>query len=130
MTSQKIKKFASILLNHSINLQPNQKIIISANSNAQPLILELYKQILKKGSYPSTKIILPEMNYTYYKYSSKEQLKNFPKISFQEVKQSNAYISISSPSNTRELSNINPEKITLRNKTINSISDYIVNSKK
>ncbi len=130
MSNSKIKKFASILLSHSVNLKPNEKVIISADSNAQPLIIELYKQAIQLGAYPTTKISLPQMSYTYYKYTSNKQLKYFPKITFQEVKQSNAYISISSPENTKELTSINPLKIVLRNKTVNPISDYIVNSKK
>ncbi|MAG20205.1 hypothetical protein CL618_02115 [archaeon] len=129
MISQRIKKFASILVNHSTNIQPNEKVIISADSNAEPLILEIYKQIIQKGAYPTTKIILPQMNYTYYNYSSTEQLKRFPEISFQEIKQTQAFISIPSPQNTRELSSIDPHKISLRSQTTNPITDYIVNSK-
>lgn len=129
MVDSRIKKEAEILVNHSINVKKGEYIIVSGGIEAESLMKEIYKLILQKGAYPSLKVGLPGTSYTYYKYASDEQLKKFPKISFDEIKKAQGYIGISSDSNTRELSNVDPKKIVLRNKITRSISDYIVNKK-
>jgi len=46
-----------------------------------------------------------------------------------EIKKIQVYIGIGAPYNTRELSNIDPKKIALKQKTIKPITDYVVNGK-
>ncbi len=129
MVDIRIKKEAEILVNYSINVKKGENIIVTGTTEAQELMKELEKLILQKGAYPSLKPTLPNSSYIYYKYSSKEQLKKFPKITFDEIKQSQGYINIISDTNTRELANIKPQKIVLRQKVMNKISSYIVNER-
>ena len=53
----------------------------------------------------------------------------YPEVFDYEIKKTQAYIGIGSPLNTREFSNIDPHKITIRNKITEPITDYIVNGK-
>ncbi len=129
MTDQRVEKFADILINHSTRIKKDELVVISADIEGKDLVLELYKQILKKGAYPKINISLPKTNYTYYKYASEKQIRKFPKLAMIEAKMSQVYIGIISGSNTRELTNIDPKRIALRQKVTNSISDYIVNGK-
>ena len=123
------KKLADILVNHSIKVKKGEHIIVSGSTEAQELIKELYRLILKKGAYPSLKVSLPGTSYIYYKNASMKQLKKFPEIYFSEVKKAQGYIGIISDSNTRELANINPKRIAIRQKVTYPISDYVVNRK-
>jgi aminopeptidase len=125
----RIKKLANILVDYSIKVKKGEHIIVSGSTEAQDLMKEIYKLIIKKGAYPSLKVSLPGTSYIYYKYASNEQLKKFPEIGFYEIKKTQGYIGIVSDSNTRELSNVNPKKIALRQKVTNKISDYVVNRK-
>lgn len=129
MVDPRIKEIARILVDYSTEVKKGENVIISGSTEAEPLIKELYKLVIKKGAYPSVKVGLPGMNYIYYKNASKEQLKKFPQIRFDELKKTQVYIGIISESNTRELSNIDPERISLRQKTMHKISDYIVNTR-
>lgn len=129
MTDARIKEAAKILVDYSTRVKEGEKVIITGSTEAAPLIKEIYKLVIQRGAYPSLRIGLEGLNYIYYKNASETQLKNFPQISFDEIKKSQVYISIISDFNTRELSNINPKKIALRAKTTQSISHYIVNAK-
>jgi len=123
------KELAEILVNHSINIKKNEYIIVSGSIEAQELMKEIYKLILKKGAYPSLKVSIPGTSYIYFKNASQAQLRKFPEISFNEIKKTQGYIGIVSDSNTRELANIDSNKIALRQKVTHKISDYIVNEK-
>ena len=127
MTDPRVKKLAEILVNHSTRIKKGEYVQISANVQAAPLVKELYRLIIKKGAYPGVHLGLPGMGYIYYKNASMQQLKHFPSIAMDEVKKTDVYIGIGASSNTRELSNIDPKKIAIRQRVTNPISDYIVN---
>ncbi len=123
----RIIKFAKILVDYSTNVKKGETVVISGEVEAKPLILELYRQVIKKGAYPRLHIGLPGTSYIYFKNASLEQLKKFPKIFDYEVKNSQVYISIISNSNTRELTNVDPKRIAIRQKVVQPIGDYIAN---
>lgn len=130
MVDSRITKEAEILVNHSVNIKKGEYVIISGSNEAEELIKEIYRLVIKKGAYPSVKVGLPGISYIYYKHASQEQLKKFPQIYFDEIQKAQAYIGIISDTNTRELSNIDPKRISIRGKITHKISDYICNEKK
>ncbi len=117
----RIQKLARILVEHSVRVKKGESIMISASSEASPLILELYRQIVQKGAYPITKIDVPGISYQYFKNASTEQLKHLPEIAIYEIKQMDGWIGIGAARNLRELSNIDPKKISLRGKTVHPV---------
>ncbi|MBN2112201.1 aminopeptidase, partial [Candidatus Woesearchaeota archaeon] len=92
MGDQQIKKAAKILVEYSTKIKKGEVVQIVADNAAQPLALEVYKLVLKKGAYPIVHMSLPESSYYYYKFASEEQLKNFPKIRMHELKNTDAVI--------------------------------------
>ena len=100
---------------------------IITDIKARDMALECYKLCIKAGSYPSVKLSLPGSSYVYYKNASDEQLKHFPTTAFHELKKTDVVIYIGAPQNTRELSNINPKKMSLRQKTLHRFQEYRVN---
>ena len=113
---QKIKKLAEILVNFSIKVKEGDTILIQSGTEAQDLVLECYKLILKKGAYPKTNIVLPDQNYTFYKNASDKIIKKVPKLSLLEARNTDGYILIKDTDNTRELSNIDPIRIATTQK--------------
>lgn len=126
----RIKQFAKILVDYSINVKKGENIMIDTASLAEDLVLELYKKIIQKGAYPITNIGLPGMNKIYFENASEEQLKHFPELMWHKVKHSQGEIGIHAPHDTRELKNINPRKIAMRSKVTKKITYYIVNEKR
>ena len=120
-TDSEIQKIAKILVEHSARVKKGDYVQIVAGIPARDLVLEVYKQIIQKGAYPVLKADFEGLSYLYYKYASEEQLKNFPKIAFHEMKNSDAVIYIAAPENRYELATISPDPLTLRQKTIRKI---------
>ncbi|MDP7116494.1 MAG: aminopeptidase [Candidatus Woesearchaeota archaeon] len=123
MVDPRIVKLAEILTNYSIVIKKGSLIEVNAAVNAAPLALEVMKNILKKGAYPKMNVGLPGQHYTYFKYASDEQLKHFPELALYEAKKVDGSIGIGAPVNTRELTSIDPAKLSLRRKVTRPITD-------
>lgn len=118
----RITKLAKILTDYSIKIKKGDYIELSFGTEAAPLALECFKNILKKGAFPIVHAHPPGFTYTYYKYAKKEHLTKFPDIAMFEAKKAAGSISIGASQNTKELTNINPKKIALRSKTYHPVT--------
>jgi aminopeptidase len=123
MIDPRVAKSADILVNYSTKIKKGEYVQIHGNPNAKDLILEVYKLCIKNGAYPTLKIGLPGTNYLYYKHASDEQLNHFPERQLEEMKKTDAIIFIGGGENTRELTQVDPDKISLRQKTTRPIQD-------
>ncbi|MBW2997263.1 aminopeptidase, partial [Candidatus Woesearchaeota archaeon] len=123
MVDERIKKLAKILVEHSAKVKKGEKVVIGGDVAAEPLIKEVYKLCLKKGAHTAVHARLPGMSSIYFKQASPSQLKKFPEVLMFESKKSDAFIGIRATSNTRELSNVDPRKIGVREKICRPISD-------
>mgnify|MGYP006300634899 CR=1 FL=1 len=126
MTDPRIKKLADILVNYSVKIKKGDVVSISSGPEAEPLVKEVYKLVIKKGAFPSVKIGMPGFSYLYYKHASKEQLSKQPKIAMFEAKNTDAFISIATDENTRELNNVDPNKMALRSRAIEKVHNAII----
>lgn len=129
MKDPRIKKLASILTDYSVKIKKGDIISVSCSPEAEPLVIEVCKNILKKGAIPKLNVGLNGFAKVYYETASKEQLEYFPKLSWEEAKLAAGEINIFSTNNTKDLSKIDSKKIATRRKVLQKISDHIVNVK-
>ena len=61
MTDPRVSNFAKILVEHSARIEPGDRVLIEATTAAEPLVRELYVQILEKGGVPHPMIGFPGM---------------------------------------------------------------------
>jgi aminopeptidase len=124
------RKLAQLAVRECIKVKPNQKIIISGGDEAIPFLVELYKEIILQKAIPIIKVGLPNISDFFFKYATKQQLEHFPDYWFDTIKQCQGYIGINTTPNTKELSNSDSKKISLKNKKMHKISDYVCNERK
>jgi aminopeptidase len=110
MKDPRIEKYANVILDYCIKLKKDQLICLRGSSLAEPLMLELYKAALLKGAHPFTRVLLQGLEEIYFKYSSEKQLKFITPIQKYELNNSDAMVAIISSFNTKELTNIDPQK--------------------
>ncbi len=126
MVDQRIEKAADILVNYSTRVKQGEIVQIITSPIAQDLTLEIYKNVIQNGAHATIHNSVPGATNIYYKYASEKQLKHFPEIAFEEIKKTDAFIAISAPLNTRELSQIDPKRVSIRQKTLEKISEWRV----
>ena len=126
----RIKKVAEILVDYSTSVKKGEYVQILTDPAARELAVEVYKQVILKGAYPKIHISFPGTSYLYYKHASEEQLAHFPDVAMDELKKTRAFIYIGAPENSRELTNIDPKRISLRQKTMQPYQAYRVKNTK
>lgn len=129
MTDPRIKKLAKILVDYSTGVKKGENVYLLTNSfESYPLFEEVYKLVIQRGAYPYPHIGLAPhdpfgKDYIFMKYASEEQLKHLSKITLEEAKKMDVYIRIGADTNTKQLSNIDPQRIAWREKATKPILD-------
>lgn len=123
----RVIKQAQILVNDSLKVKKGENVVVIGDIAAYPLFKEIFKLLIKKGA---NEIRLHfdsyELAEIYFKNASLRQLRHFPKIDELEMKNVDCYIRIGSSTNTRGLSAVDADKISLRQKVLRPITDYRV----
>ena len=128
MADLRVQKFAKILVEHSARVVPGDRILIEATTAAEPLIRELYIQILEKGGHPHPMIALPGMmpfsqDELYLTYANDSQLDFVPTFYKLAYDQFEGRIRVHSATNTHGLTNIDPARVQRRGKATGSITE-------
>jgi len=123
------KKLAALVVNYFLKVKHDTNVIISGSTEAADFVTALYTEVLKAGAHPITRISLPGLAPIFYKYAKEHHIKNYPDIFDYAVKHAQYYIGIDTDSNTREMTNVDPEKMRNRSIVTHSITDYVCNAK-
>ena len=121
MVDERIKKIADILVNYSTKVKKGNHVQIIAETESELLIKEIYRLCLEKEAIPSVKLSFTWQPYIYYKTASEFVLNNFPELLLDEMKKTDVYIAIRGGRNAKELTSINPKKISTRQKLLDPI---------
>ncbi len=128
MADSRVSKFAKVLVEHSARVVPGDRILLEGTTAAEPLLRELYIQILEKGGHPHLMMALPgmmpfsqdELFLTYAKDTHLDFVPTFYKLAYDQFE---GRIRVHSATNTRGTTNIDPEKLQRRSKAISSITE-------
>lgn len=117
------EKYAKVLVEYSVNVQPGELTVIRSDSYlAQPLIKEIYKQVLLRGAHPVVRIGLDGINETFIKYASDEQLEYIDPMLETEYKQAKNMISIGAPLNVKNMARSDASKMAKRSGVMRDLS--------
>ena len=127
MADTRVQKFAKVLVEHSARIAPGDRVLIEATTAAEPLVRELYKQILEKGGHPHPMIGFPgmvpfiqeDMYLTYANDTQLDFIPTFYKIAYDQFE---SRIRIHSATNTRGTSSLDPVKAQRRGKAVSAIT--------
>ncbi len=109
----RIKMHAEVLMKYSLNIKKGEKILIIGDVVTFPLIRECYRIVVELGALAQVRITNEELREILLKYGNDEQIKYIPENILIALKKVDAFLSLWGGSNTRILTNVNPEKIKL-----------------
>src|SRR3990172_5669624 len=131
MADPRIKKLAWILVNHSLGVKKGETVLINSSSElAKPLVLEVFREVMRRGANPLTGISFEETANIFYSMATKAQLEDFPRIKYYEAKNIDCVVNIRASANKKALSNIDPALIGARSKVLRHIRDTIIGKKR
>jgi len=114
MVDPRVETVAKILVDYSVEVQPNQLVRITGGPEGAPLILAVYKKVLERGAHPFLQVELGEAEELLYTYASDAQLDYVPPFMREVVEQIDASIGIWTDVNTKQLTNADPAKQSRR----------------
>ncbi len=117
MTDPRIEKLADVLVNYSVAVQPGDKVAIRGGFMAEPLLTAVYAKVLQAGGHPFPWVPLPDAAELLFRYGSDEQLQYVPEPIKLVVETFDAMIAIMATANTKALSQVDPAKMMLRNRS-------------
>lgn len=126
MVDERVEKVAKVLIDYSTETKSGDRVLIRTDLLAKDLALEVYRQALLKGAHPWIRTDLPGVRYVLHRYASESQLKYFPEHDFEEIKRTDVYIFLGAPFNVKDLTGVDPSRISLRAKALKPITDWRV----
>jgi len=119
--TRKLAKFVC----RKLNVQKNQTVIIAGGTEAEDFIRELYKEVILLGAHPLLRVSISGLSTFFYNHAKEHQLSKYPDSFEYQIKNADKFIGINTTPNTRELTGVDPKKITARAKVMKPISDLI-----
>ncbi len=121
------EKYAKVLVDYSVKVQKGELTIIRTDSyQSQPLVKEIYKQVLKKGAYPVVRMGVEGLNEVYIKNASDEQLEYIDPMTELEYDKAKNLISIGAPFNVKNMARCDSKKMAKRSKAMKHLSEKML----
>ncbi|MEZ6116697.1 MAG: aminopeptidase [Pirellulaceae bacterium] len=108
MNDTRLTKLANVLVNYSTAVQPGDQVIIAGGPVALPLIVEVYRAVVRAQAHPLVRCQPDECKQILLREGSNEQLLFEDPFALHEVEQINAYIGLWGQENTKALSRTDP----------------------
>ena len=117
MPDPRIEKLADLLLDHSCQIQPGEKILIEAEDLPTPaLVCALVEGVTKRGAVPLTKWQSCEVLRTLYRCATRESMQLAGQFEKQRMEQMDSYIAIRGSSNATQYADVPQERMDLYQK--------------
>jgi aminopeptidase len=106
----RISRWAKTLVGYCLDVQQGQSVLITATPAAEPLVAAVYREVLHAGGHPVPQIGLPRLREIALREASDEQLSWINPADRLTVEQVDCTLFISSETNTRQLSSVDPSR--------------------
>ncbi|HEX7620517.1 MAG TPA: aminopeptidase [Anaerolineales bacterium] len=123
MTDPRVEQLAKILVDHSAQIKPGDRVAIEATTAAEPLVRALYSTILERGGLPYPLLDLTDQDEILFATAKNEQLDATPPFRKLAYDQFESRIRIHSATNPRALSGVDPARQQRRQKSQASIME-------
>lgn len=119
----RVSQHAKLIVTYATGVKKGDQVLIMASDYGLDLASEIYKEAAKLGGSPLIVMTPSEVTRAYYEVTPEEFLDIYPKHLYELTKASDVVVSIRSDINTKTLGNVNPKKLTRRDKTVRPIQD-------
>ncbi len=105
MISEIHQKFAKLLVHYSCEVKPGDHVSINVHTAAQPLARALVREVFKAGGVPLLRMSYPEYTQDMLETAPDSFFDSEPTFDLSEIRQTDAWIRVNAPENTRALQN-------------------------
>lgn len=117
-----LKKYADLLVNYCLEVQPNEKLYIRTETIAEPLVREVFREATKQGAHVHTNFSFMGQSRIFMEEANDLQLQYVSPFFKQVVEEFDCYLYIRAPFNLREDASINSEKVKIRGAAMRDVN--------
>jgi len=120
--SERLRRFAEVVVGYCGGVEPDDLVVLQGTMNVEPLIEQLYAAVLRAGGSPATRV-MPELGELLLTEGSEEQIQWLTPGEREDIEQADVWIVVEAPSNTKELTAVDPERQALRQRARSSLRE-------
>ncbi|MFC1962986.1 aminopeptidase [Chloroflexota bacterium] len=109
-SDNRITKLAQVLVQYSLGIKEKDKVSVTGSTASEPLLRDIYQELLLAGAHPSLHIEIQDRNYLYYKLAKDFQIEYTDPFLLYELENTDAIIQLMPDFNPHDLTSIDPEK--------------------
>lgn len=121
MTGSTIARWADLLVDYCLRVQPGETILIGSELEARPLIEACFRAVVRRGAHPLVRVELPGLYEYFVEHAAEEQLDHCPPVGLYEAEAVAGRIRIAAEADTRAMSRIDPRRQALVDRARNPI---------
>jgi aminopeptidase len=110
MTPDQIDRWARLLTDYCLAVEPGETILLAADLPAQALVEAVYRAVVLRGGHPVLRVDPPGLAEFFLEHASDAQLAHCPPIALYEAQHIDARLRIVAETNTRALAGIDPAR--------------------
>lgn len=129
MDTKKLNTLANTIINYSLHLKENSKVLVNFTKEATPLVEELIKEAQAVGAVMSLNMSDPKLNARLAEKNTEARLEHLRNIKQFEVDNYDAFIMIRSSFNDYESKNVPVEMIKKLGAMTNDLDDIRINER-
>lgn len=118
-----LSKYAKLLVNYCLEIQPGERLYIRSTTLAEPLIREVYREALRLGANVETELDFRGKGRIFLQEAEGEQLKYSPLLYEKAMDEFDAYLYIRAPFNLREDQNVDANKSKIRQEALKASNE-------
>jgi aminopeptidase len=126
MRDPRLGKLAEVLVNYSVGVKQGQLVRIAAPSVAEPLLVEIYREVVRAGGHPMVRMTADELGEIFFKMGSDEQLDYLNPIAKFEIETIDCSIGVWADENTKALTNCDPKRMARNSAARRPIGDIFM----
>lgn len=111
MSDPRIQKLAHLLIHYSLEIQPEQQLLIRTAPLADELTLAAYEEAIRAGAHVMVQNSVPDLEARFYRFANESQLEYISPVQKMITETFDAFLHIRAIHNSRALSGIDPKRM-------------------
>ncbi len=113
MINTLLQKYAKLLVNYSLDVQPGERVLIRSTTLGEPLVREVFRETLRAGGHPYTMFEFQGETRIMMEEGNEFQLTHTPAFLQIAMENFDCYLRIMAPYNLRSMQGIDAQKASL-----------------
>ena len=110
MLDDLVARWATLLVDYCLRVEPGETILIASELEARPLIEACFREVVQRGANPIVRVELPGLAEFFVEHAGDDQLSHLSPVSIREAEVVDGRIRISAEPDTRSMRGVDPKR--------------------